>query len=131
VNPNASPADVELTFVRRAPEEPIVERFTLGAFSRATIRVNDEEGLSAAEVSARIEGVNGQPIVAERAMYSRCFGATWRGGHDAVASEAPSADWFFAEGATGSFFDLYLLLANFGTQTSNVEIDICSTTDRR
>jgi CSLREA domain-containing protein len=123
VNPNASPAEVEITFVRRAPELPIVKRYTIGAFSRSTIRVNEEEGLSSAEVSARIEGLNGQPIVAERAMYSRCFGANWRGGHDAVASEAPSSDWFFAEGATGNFFDLYLLLANFGTQTSNVEID--------
>jgi len=123
VNPNETAADVEITFVRRAPELPIVKRYSIGPYSRATIRVNDEEGLSAAEVSARIEGLNGQPIVAERAMYSRCFGATWRGGHDAVGSEAPANEWFFAEGATGSFFDLYLLLANFGTGTSNVEID--------
>jgi hypothetical protein len=123
VNPNALPAEVDITFVRRAPELPIVKHYTVGAFSRATISVDDEEGLSAAEVSARIDVANGQPIVAERAMYSRCFGAIWRGGHDAVASAAPATDWFFAEGATGSFFDLYLLLANFGTGTSNVDID--------
>ena len=123
VNPNARPAEVDITFVRRAPELPIVQHYTVGAFSRATVSVNAEDGLSAAEVSARIVVANGQPIVAERAMYSRCFGATWRGGHDAVASAEPASEWFFAEGATGSFFDLYLLLANFGTQASTVDID--------
>jgi CSLREA domain-containing protein len=123
VNPNASPAIVDITFVRRAPELPIAKRYTIDAFSRKTIRVNEEEGLSGTDVSARLDVANGIPIVAERAMYSSCFGANWRGGHDAAATPAPASEWFFAEGATGSFFDLYLLLANFGNQTSNVEIE--------
>jgi hypothetical protein len=53
-----------------------------------------------------------QPAVSERAMY---FGVTpllWTGGHDSVGATAPSPTWFLAEGATGSFFDTFLLLAN-------------------
>jgi CSLREA domain-containing protein len=123
VNPGATPAEVDVTFVRRAPETPLVKHYTVGAFSRATIQANAEDGLEFAEVSAHVEVTNGQPIVAERAMYSRCSGTPWLGGHDAVASEAPASEWFFAEGATGSFFDLYLLIANFETQDAKVDVE--------
>jgi hypothetical protein len=123
VNPGANAADVEITYARRAPEIPLVRTFTIGAYSRKTIHVNAEEGLSAAEVSARIAVTNGQPIVAERSMYMSCYGSNWRGGHVAAASPAPAASWYFAEGATGSFFDLYLLIANFETNAAELEVE--------
>jgi BarA-like signal transduction histidine kinase len=52
-----------------------------------------------------------QPGVAERAMY---FGAApfWNGGHESAGVTEPSTSWFHAEGATGTFFDTYLLLSN-------------------
>jgi hypothetical protein len=50
----------------------------------------------------------------ERTMYARCFGGVWRGGHGAAASPAPATTWYLAEGATGGFFDLYVLIANTG-----------------
>ncbi len=56
-------------------------------------------------------------------MYMSCFGSTWRGGHDAAASPAPARSWYFAEGATGSFFDLYLLIANFETTPAELEVE--------
>jgi CSLREA domain-containing protein len=123
VNPGAAPADVEVTYALRAPAAPLVRHYTVGPFARATIHANAEDGLRAAEVSAHLVVTNGQPIVAERAMYSSCYGATWRGGHDGAASAEPARSWYFAEGATGSFFDLYLLVANFEAQAANVEIE--------
>ena len=51
------------------------------------------------------------PIVAERAMY---FGTArfWDGGHESTGVSEPSTNWFLAEGATGSFFDTFVLVAN-------------------
>jgi hypothetical protein len=51
------------------------------------------------------------PGVAERAMD---FGTSpfWNGGHESAGVTAPATQWFLAEGATGPFFDTYILLAN-------------------
>ena len=83
----------------------------LGPFSRKTI--------SAATIPELVNRSFGiivdapQPVVAERAMY---FGSTatrpWSGGGAAAGATAPSVDWYFAEGATGTFFDTFLLLMN-------------------
>jgi hypothetical protein len=52
-----------------------------------------------------------QPGIAERAMY---FGSdpVWKGGHESAGVTAPAATWFLAEGATGPFFETFVLLAN-------------------
>jgi hypothetical protein len=70
-------------------------------------------------VAARIDVLNGVPILAERAMYLTRPGADWRetgsifeAGHAACAVAAPALSWYFAEGATGGFFDFFVLLAN-------------------
>ena len=47
---------------------------------------------------------------AERAMY---FGSpTFNSGHESAGVTRPSTNWFLAEGATGSFFTTFVLLAN-------------------
>lgn len=52
------------------------------------------------------------PGVAERAMY---FGQPlFNGGSVAAGVQAPSTVWYHAEGATGPYFDTFLLLANPG-----------------
>jgi CSLREA domain-containing protein len=122
VNPNAQPAEMTVTYVRRAPETPVVMSYVVPAFSRYTVPVNDQPGLAFAEVAAQIEVTNGMPIVAERAMYSSCYGASWRGGHESAAAPSPTTSWYLAEGATGSFFDLYILLANF--KPTNAQVDV-------
>jgi hypothetical protein len=43
-------------------------------------------------------------------------------GHDSAAVTAPSTQWFLAEGATGTFFDTFLLLANPNDQAAEVTI---------
>jgi hypothetical protein len=54
-----------------------------------------------------------QPAVAERAMY---FGTPpdvlFKAGHDSAGVTALSTRWFLAEGATGPFFETFILLAN-------------------
>ena len=46
---------------------------------------------------------------------ARCTSARdplWIGGHESAGVTAPSPSWFLAEGATGAFFDTFVLLAN-------------------
>jgi hypothetical protein len=61
------------------------------------------------------------PGVAERAMY---FGASpfWNGGHESAGVNEPGTSWFLAEGATGPFFDTYVLLSNPGNSPANAEL---------
>src|SRR5262249_16719798 len=66
---------------------------------------------------------NAVPIIAERAMYFSTPNQPFAGGHDSAGVTAPSGHWFFAEGATGSFFDMFLLLANPDqTRTAHVNL---------
>ena len=41
-----------------------------------------------------------------------------------MAVTAPATRWFLAEGATGSFFDLYVLIANPGPTDALVEANM-------
>jgi hypothetical protein len=91
---------------------PAVRRtYDLPAYSRVTI----DAGADAALVgrSFGIVVTFAQPGVAERTMY---FGAPpdtlFKGGHNSAGVNAPASSWFFAEGATGPFFETFILLAN-------------------
>ena len=63
-------------------------------------------------MSAVIESINGVPIIVERAMYLDQPGRAFGAGHESAGVTAPATQWFLAEGATGSFFDLFILIAN-------------------
>jgi len=61
-----------------------------------------------------------QPGMAERAMY---FGTpVFDGGHDSAGATSPSTEWILSEGATGTFFTTFLLLANPGTTAGDVTL---------
>ena len=62
------------------------------------------------------------PILVERAMYMTVNGRVFAAGHDSAGVTAPQVSWFLAEGSTGSFFDLFILLANPTTTPTTVEI---------
>src|SRR5262249_28650147 len=84
-NPNASNARVRLTFLRTGMNpQPVTEDFDVPANSRVTKSVGDyiSRGLlsSGEQVGARIESLNGVPIVTERAMYWNGGGEFWGGG---------------------------------------------------
>lgn len=110
-NPSDGPARVEVSYLRPAPAVPLVRRYELMPLSRLTIWVNQEDAqLMATDVSAAI--VSDVPILAERAMYLAVGGVQLAAGHDSAGVTLPQSRWFLAEGATGSFFDLFYLIAN-------------------
>ena len=55
-------------------------------------------------------------------MYMTAQGRVFAAGHDSAGVTAPATSWFLAEGATGSFFDLFILLANTTTTPTTVEV---------
>jgi hypothetical protein len=63
-------------------------------------------------------------VIAERAMY---FGSSparlWSGGHESPGVSQASTSWFHAEGATGAFFDTFILLGNPQDDPANVTLD--------
>jgi glucose/arabinose dehydrogenase len=111
-NANDTAAEIEVTYLLPAPKPPVVIDYSVSAHSRRTIWVDDEPGLDATDVSAIVRSINARPVIVERAMYFSSRGIAFVGGHDSAGVTAPSRRWFFAEGATGSFFDMFLLLAN-------------------
>lgn len=97
-NPTGTPATVFVNFMK--PDgSTIVRGYPVGARSRYTIGVDSINGLEATEVSTYIES-EGVPIIAERSMYFDYMGV-WPGGHDTIAVDSPSFEWYFAEGYTG------------------------------
>ena len=110
-NPGATDADVEVTYLRPRPLAPVTRTYAVRAQSRRTIWV-DGEGLelSATDLAARISAT--QPIVVERAMYLSSGGVTFAGGTVGAGVTDAAGRWFLAEGATGPYFDMFILIAN-------------------
>ena len=96
--------------------------FNLPAGSRQNIWVDTIAGLGNTDVAGVVEVQNGVPIIAERAMYLSGGGQTFRAGHESAGVTAPSTSWFLAEGATGPYFDEFILLSNPGSATANVTV---------
>jgi autotransporter-associated beta strand protein len=88
---------------------PIVRTYPLDPESRFTIDAGADQELRNKTFGMTV--TFDQPGTAERAMY---FGTSplWKGGHESAGVTAPSTSWFLAEGATGTFFETFVLLAN-------------------
>ena len=132
-NPNlATDALVEVTYLRPAPAPPLVRQYVVAHSSRYNIYVDGVAAeLAATDVSAVIRVLNGVPVIVERALYLSRPGQFWAAGHNSAGVTAPATDWFLAEGATGSYFDLYYLLCNPGTGTADVEVTAHAASTRR
>jgi Tol biopolymer transport system component len=119
-NPQPTPVDATIRFLRPSGD-PIVKTQTLPPNSRTTIYVNEADpALAESDVSGVIEA--SAPIVVERAMYANRPNQPFALGHAAKGVTEPSTHWFLAEGATGGFFDLYVLIANPSTSAAKVEV---------
>lgn len=107
---------------------PLVKEYILPPSSRTNIWVNLEEfpglgrALASAEFSAVVEAIDGTPIIVERAMYLSSPERPFNAGHESMGVTAPSTQWFLAEGATGPFFDLFVLIANPGESDAAVTV---------
>jgi hypothetical protein len=121
-NPGNTAANIEITYLLPAPAAPIVRNYLLGPGTRLTIPVDGEPGLSETDVSASLRSTNAVPFVAERAMYFSRPDQTFAAGHESAGVTAPATRWFLAEGATGSFFNMFILIANPSTQPANVDM---------
>jgi hypothetical protein len=119
-NPGDHDASVTITYLLPAPQAPIVLTYDVTAHSRRTIYVDQEPGLGATDVSARIDST--QPIFAERSMYLSTPDQPFAGGTGGAGIAAAATKWFIAEGATGGFFDLYILIGNPSDQDATVTI---------
>jgi hypothetical protein len=118
-NPQATPVQATVRFLRPAGP-PIVRVYDLAPHSRTTIYVNVvDAALAETDVSGEITAT--APIVVERSMYANRPGQDFALGHAAAGSTATASRWFLAEGATGSFFDLYVLVANPGASDAAIE----------
>jgi len=110
-NPGNADATVTIRYLRPAPLAPITRTYAVAANSRQNVWVNREGAeLASTDVSAVV--TSSTPIIAERAMYLNRPGQLFGAGHDAVGIAAPQQNWYLAEGATGDYFDLFVLLAN-------------------
>lgn len=119
-NPQATPTSATVRFL--LPSGTTITRsYSLPPGSRTTIYVNEVEGLDETDVSGEITA--SAPIVVERAMYRNLSGQPFGLGHDSMGVTAAATSWFLAEGATGTFFDLYVLIANPGSTDAAVRAD--------
>lgn len=118
VNPQTAPNTAHITYFREGLP-PIVRHYPLAASSRLTVFAGDEPELVDTSFGARVDF--DQPGMAERAMY---FGTNplFTGGHGSSGVTKPSREWFLAEGATGTFFTTFVLLANPGDQPADVTL---------
>jgi uncharacterized repeat protein (TIGR01451 family) len=109
-NPQDEAVDVTLSFLREG-DTTVTTTVQVGPMSRKTIHAASLPDLVNRSFGIIVDAP--QPIMAERAMY---FGSTptrpWSGGGAAAGATTPSTDWYFAEGATGTFFDTFILLMN-------------------
>jgi Tol biopolymer transport system component len=117
-NPQTTTTHATVRFL--LPSGTIVTRtYDLAPRSRTTIYVNQVAGLDETDVSGDITA--DAPIVVERAMYRSAPGQPFALGTDSMGVPAAATSWFLAEGATGTFFDLYVLIANPGATDATVQ----------
>jgi hypothetical protein len=116
-NPAPHATTVRVRYLRTAGP-PLEKQYTLGPESRTNIWVNVEDfpgegtALASAEFSAVIESLDATPIIVERAMYRSNQGRLFNAGHESAGVTTPATSWFLAEGATGDYFDQFILIAN-------------------
>jgi hypothetical protein len=117
-NPQATTTHATVRFLQ--PDGTVVTRtYDLAPGSRTTVYVNQIPGLDETDVSGDISA--DAPIVVERAMYRSTATQTFALGTESMGVPTPATSWFLAEGATGAFFDLYVLIANPGNADATVQ----------
>ena len=122
LNPNDAAVIATVRYLRPFGLSPIVKTYTLPPRSRTTIPVDGEDlDLVSTDVSGVVTAP--APIIVERAMYRSTPAETFGAGHASAGVIAPATRWFLAEGATGPFFDLFILLANATDATAAVRVD--------
>jgi Bacterial Ig domain len=122
VNPHDTANTAHVIYLREH-EPPLTRDYPMPPHGRVTVEAAADPDLINRAFGARVRF--DQPGAAERAMY---FGPGLAGGHASAGVTAPSREWLLAEGATGSFFTTFLLLANPGDTDAAVTFTYLPTT---
>ena len=119
-NANGVETTATVTFLREN-DTPVVKGIPIAAFARKTIYAGDFSELIGRAFGMIVEAT--QPVIAERSMYFASLpNRLWTGGHVNTGVTAPSTSWFHAEGATGAFFNTFILLSNPQSTDAHVEL---------
>ncbi len=117
-NASEAPAHVLVRFERT--DGSVVSQWrTLAAHERQTVNPSALTGLSDAQFGIRVEA--DAEVVVDRTV---SWDVTGFGAHAETGLPAPAREWYFAEGATHSGFQLFYLLLNPGDQPAEVRIDL-------
>lgn len=119
-NPGATSAQVRVRFLLPSGA-PLDRTYTVPARSRFTVWVNQIAALASTDVSAVVDVLSGPNIIVERAMYLSSPTQVFAAGHEAAGVTAPALEWTLAEGATGTYFDEFVLLSNPGSSAALVQ----------
>jgi Ca2+-binding RTX toxin-like protein len=117
-NASSQPATVTLSFLTER-NGTVTRTVTVAPTARLTVSAGLIPELLNRSFATVVE--SNVPIVAERAMYFSTA-RFWEGGHESTGVSEPSANWFLAEGATGSFFDTFILVANPNPTSTTVTV---------
>jgi hypothetical protein len=116
-NPGATASTATIEFLIQGGP-PVTRMVTLAPMSRVNVYGGEIPELANRAFGATV--TFSAPGVAERAMY---FGQPlFNGGSVASGVQAPSTVWYHAEGATGPYFDTFLLLANPGVTDATATV---------
>ncbi len=118
-NPNPTAVTATIDFLLPPGQAPLQRTYTLRPNSRLTIAVDEIPEVASTDLSGVITA--SAPIIVERAMYMSHPGQPFSAGHESAGVVAPARAWFLAEGATGPFFDMFILMANPSTSAADVE----------
>jgi hypothetical protein len=116
-NANSETAHATVTFmVEGGPN--VVRDYEVAPTSRLNVYAGTVPELTNRSFSIAV--TSNVPIIAERAMY---FGQRlFEGGHESAGVSHPSTRWFHAEGATGPYFDTYILIGNANPTDAHVTV---------
>lgn len=117
-NPHPTVNHAHVTFYREGAP-PVTRDYTLPPKSRTTVDAGAIADLRNRSFGALV--TFDRPGSSERAMY---FGGSplWQGGHSSSGAPAAATSWFLAEGATGSYFTTFILVANPNSQDVDVTL---------
>jgi hypothetical protein len=118
-NPGTRPATTVVEFVLDSGRVESRE-YRIAPRSRITLHANALSRVAQETFWTRVR--SDVPIAAERAMYVVRGQNSWLGGHASAGITRPSPTWLFSEGASGRFFDTWLLLANPNAAPATVKI---------
>jgi hypothetical protein len=123
-NPQAAANSATVTYLRENASA-VIRTYPLEPKSRFTVDAGADPELVGRSFGMRV--TFDQPGVAERSMY---FGEDpfWKAGHESAGVTKPSTTWFLAEGATGAFFETFILLANPTDESSTVKVTFLPST---